>query len=179
MKAAAVALLLVAASACAAAAATPVRVSVAGKLTSPVARRAWTVRLAVRPASFHGTIRVTATGSRLLGARVSGGRGSYSARFVFPSAGRWKLTARAGSTKSRLGAVQVRPVPPQPPRPLTFTEPTTIDLQPDGTLLLVQNNPGSLLRVDPRTGSATPSKPSRFSRSTHRKRIVSPFPWMK
>jgi len=107
----------------------------------------------VRPASFHGTVRVTATGARKLGARASGGRGSYRVQFVFPSSGGWKLTARAGSTTSRLGTVQVRPVPPQP---VTFVEPTAIDAQPDGTLLLVENNPGSLLRVDPRTGSVTP-----------------------
>src|SRR5712671_620967 len=37
-------------------------------------------------------------------------------------------------------------------RPLPFNQPTSIELEPAGTLLLVENNPGRLLRVDPRTG---------------------------
>jgi sugar lactone lactonase YvrE len=152
MKLVALALLLAVAGACNAAAAEPAHVSVAGKLTTPVARHAWTVRLAVRPVSFRGTIRVTASGPGRLDARGTGRRGSYRARLVFPSAGRWSLTARAGTTTSRLGAVQVRPAPPQP---LTFTEPTSIDLEPAGTLLLVENNPGRVLRVDPETGRVT------------------------
>ena len=144
--------LLAAICTCSAAAARPVRVSVVGKLASPVAGRAWTVRLAVRPASFRGTIRVTASGPTRLNAPALGRRGAYRARLVFPFAGRWTLTARAGASTSRLGVVRVRRAPPQP---VTFTEPTAIDLQPDGTLLLVENNPGRLLRVDPTTGTVT------------------------
>lgn len=41
-----------------ASAATPVRVSLAGKPSTPVAGRAWTVKLAVRPTSYHGAVRV-------------------------------------------------------------------------------------------------------------------------
>jgi hypothetical protein len=37
-------------------------------------------------------------------------------------------------------------------RPLPFNQPTSIELEPAGTLLLVENNPGRLLRVEPRTG---------------------------
>jgi sugar lactone lactonase YvrE len=147
-------LLLVLAFSCAsgAGAAAPVRVSVSGKLTAPVTGTAWTLKLAVRPASYGGAVAVMAAGPRTLTARATGGHGSYRARLVFPSAGRWTLTARAGSSTSRLGAVQVRPAPPQP---LEFTEPTSIDLEPAGTLLLVENNPGRLLRVDPATGRVT------------------------
>jgi sugar lactone lactonase YvrE len=157
MKVVAFASLLVVACACNAGAAEPVRVSVAGKLTTAVAGRTWTVRLAVRPASFHGTVRVMASGAGRVGARASGRHGSYRAQLVFPSAGRWILAARAGTSTSRLGAVQVRPAPRQP---LTFSEPTSIDLEPAGTLLLVENNPGRVLRVDPQTGRVTVLVPS-------------------
>jgi streptogramin lyase len=37
-------------------------------------------------------------------------------------------------------------------RPLVFTEPTSIDLEPAGTLLLVEFSRGRLLRVNPATG---------------------------
>src|SRR4051812_25872540 len=89
MRLLALALLVAVACTCQAGAAPPVRVSVAGTLTSPVAGRAWTVRLTVRPASFAGGVRVRAIGPRVLGARATGGRGAYRARLVFPSAGRW------------------------------------------------------------------------------------------
>ena len=127
----------------------PVRVSVVGKPTSPVVGRAWTVRLAVRPASFRGQISVVASGPSRLKVRATGGRGSYRARIEFPASGRWALVAHAGATTSQLGTVRVQ-LPP--PAPLTFSEPTSIDLEPDGTLLLVENSPGRVLRVDPRTG---------------------------
>jgi DNA-binding beta-propeller fold protein YncE len=148
----AIALLLGAAGACTASAATPVRVAVAGRPAAPVAGRAWTVRLAVRPVSFRGTVRVTASGPKRISARASGRHGAYHASLVFPSAGRWTLSARAGGHTSRLGSVTVGPRPAQP---VTFTEPTSIELEPAGTLLLVENNPGRLLRVDPATGRVT------------------------
>ena len=159
MRVAATCVLLSLACVCGAAAAGPVRVSVAGKLTSPVAGRSWSVRLAVRPVSFGGPIRVTASGPKRLDVRASGKRGAFTARLVFPSAGRWTLAARAGTSTSRLGAVTVQPAPPQP---VVFTQPTSIDLQPDGTLLLVENNPGRVLRVDPATGRFTVLVPSVF-----------------
>jgi sugar lactone lactonase YvrE len=89
--------------------------------------------------------------------KASGRRGSYRARLVFPSRGRWNLTAHAGASTSRLGAVSVRPTPPQP---VSFSEPTSIELEPAGTLLLVENSPGRVLRVDPQTGRATALVPS-------------------
>jgi len=149
MRRVAVALLLVGVFACTASAAGPVRVSLAGKRGAAVAGRAGTVRLAVRPKTFAGTVRVNAFGPGRISVRATGRRGSYRARLAFPKAGLWRLTARAGGATSRLGSVRVR----QPaPRPVTFTEPTSIDLQPDGTLLLVENNPGRVLRVNPATG---------------------------
>ena len=92
---------------------------------------------------------MTATGTRRVHVRVSGRRGSYRARLVFPTAGLWRLTARAGGTTSRLGSVRVRRAPA---KPLVFSQPTSIDLQPDGTLLLVENNPGRVLHVTPASG---------------------------
>jgi streptogramin lyase len=134
-----------------------VHVSVAGTPGAAVARSPWTLRLSVRPASFAGAVRVTATGPRKIEARAIGGHGSYRAQLVFPSAGSWKLTARAGGSTSQLGVFQVRPAPP---RPVAFIEPTSIDVEPSGSLLLVENNPGRLLRVNPATGAVTVLVPS-------------------
>jgi hypothetical protein len=126
-----------------------VRVSVTGPRPAAALGKPWSVRLAVRPASFRGTVAVTATGPRLLRARVARKRGAYRLRLTFPASGRWRLTARAGGTTSPLGSVRVAPVP------LLFSEPTAIDLEPGGELLLVENTPGRLLRVDPATGKVT------------------------
>jgi streptogramin lyase len=126
-----------------------VHVSVTGKRPVAVLGKPWAVRLAVRPASFRGTVAVTAAGSKRLHARATRSHGVYRLRLTFPAAGRWRLTARAGGTTSPLGAVAVAPAP------LVFTEPTSIELEPAGTLLLVQNNPGRLLRVDPEAGRVT------------------------
>jgi sugar lactone lactonase YvrE len=157
MRLVALVVLLAVTCACNAAAAGRVRVATVGKLTTPTARRAWSVRLAVRPASFSGTIRVTASGPTKLNVKASGGRGSYRARLVFPSAGRWSLTARAGASTSRLGVVTVRPAPPQP---VAFSEPTSIELEPAGTLVVVENSPGRVVRVDPQNGRVTTLVPS-------------------
>src|SRR5262249_57239462 len=92
-----------------------------------------------------------------LDARATGGHGSYGAGLVSPAAGRWALTAVAGGRVSRLGSVQVRPAPAQP---VPFIEPTSIELEPDGSLLLVENNPGRLLRVDPATGRVSVIAPA-------------------
>ena len=131
-----------------------VHVSVAGKRPAAVLGKPWAVRLAVRPASFRGTVAVTATGSKRLHARATRGQGAYRVRLTFPAAGRWRLTARAGGSTSQLGTVLVAAAP------LVFREPTSIDLEPTGTLLLVENNPGRLLRVDPATGRVTALVPA-------------------
>jgi streptogramin lyase len=152
VKLAAIGVLLVLACASGAVAAEPVHVTLTGTRTAPVAGRPWTVHLAVRPVSFRGVVRLTSTGQRRIDARASGRHGSYSARLVFPSAGRWALSARAGKWTSQLGSVRVQPAPTQP---VSFTEPTSIFVEPDGLVLLVENNPGRLLRVDPQTGGVT------------------------
>ncbi|HSS81416.1 MAG TPA: hypothetical protein VLK24_09495 [Gaiellaceae bacterium] len=126
-----------------------VHVSMTGKRPAAVLGKPWTVRLAVRPASFRGTVAVTATGPKRLQARATRRQGVYRVRLTFPAAGRWRLTARAGGSTSQLGTVLVAPAP------LVFSEPTSIDLEPAGTLLLVENNPGRLLRIDPETGRVT------------------------
>jgi streptogramin lyase len=140
------------ATACTASAATPVRISLAAKPPSLIAGRAWTATLTARPRSFAGVVRVTASGPGKVGVRATGGKGTYRARLVFPSAGRWTLTASAGKSKSRLGVVTVKK---PAPRPLTFTWPTSIDAQPDGSLLVVENGTGRVDRVQPSTGQLT------------------------
>jgi sugar lactone lactonase YvrE len=149
MKRVAGALLLLGVFVFSASAAGPVRVSLTGKRAAPVAGRAWTVRLTVRPLSYSGTVRVTASGPGRVSVRATGRRGSYRARLLISSAGLWRITARAGGATSSLGTVRVR----RPPlKPIVFTEPTSIDLQPDGTLLLVEFSRGRVLRVSPATG---------------------------
>jgi hypothetical protein len=135
----------------------PVQVSIVGKRPAAVVGKAWSVRLAVRPASFRGTVRITGSGPSRARVSATAKRGPHRVRLVFRRAGRWTLTARAGGATSRLGSVRVRPARPQP---VSFTEPTAIDLEPAGTLLLVENNPGRVLRVDPRTGRVTVLVPS-------------------
>src|SRR3954469_1454129 len=39
--------------------------------------------------------------------------------------------------------------------PVAFTQPTSIEALPNGKLLLVENNPGRILRVDPANGRVT------------------------
>lgn len=123
-----------------------VRVSLLGKPRTLTVGRAWTARLSVRPASFDGALRVVAKGPGTIRVRASGGNGSYRVKLTFPRAGRWSLTARAGRSTSRLGSVQVQSAP------LTFVYPTSIDLEPGGTLLLVENGRRRLLRVHSSSG---------------------------
>jgi sugar lactone lactonase YvrE len=79
-------------------------------------------------------------------------RGRYRARVVFPTAGRWTFGARTQGLRVRLGAVRVRPRA----IPLTFTWPTSVDVEPDGSLFLAeggdQTGHGRVLRIDPATG---------------------------
>ena len=138
--------------ACTAGAATHVRVSLASKPGAVTARHAWTAKLTVRPRSFAGAVRVAARGPGKLDVRATGSRGSYRARLVFPAAGRWTLTARAGGSTSRLGTVTVRKAARTP---LKFTWPTSLDVQPDGSLLVVENGIGRVDRVQPASGKRT------------------------
>jgi streptogramin lyase len=138
--------------ACATSAAESIRVSLVGRPAAVTVGRAWTVNLSVRPTAFHGVVLVTAVGPRRIDVRASGGHGSYRARLVFPAAGRWTLTAHAGTTTSRLGSVQVRR---GAPTPLTFVWPTSVAVEPDGSLLLVENGLHRLVRIAPATGRVT------------------------
>jgi sugar lactone lactonase YvrE len=122
-----------------------------GGESAPIVGRAWAVKLTVRPTTFRGVLQMTATGQGRVDARaVRGAGGTYRARLVFPRTGRWMLTARAGGSRSSLGSVTVRPAPP-----LTFDEPTGIDVAPDGSLLVVEFGLHRLVRVDPATGRVT------------------------
>src|SRR5690242_20644829 len=125
--------------ACAAGAASHVSISLAAKPGSVTAGRAWTAKLTVRPRSFAGAVRVAARGPAKVDVRATGSSGSFRARLVFPAAGRWTLTARAGGSTSRLGTLTVRKAARNP---LVFTWPTSIDVQSDGSLLVVENGAG-------------------------------------
>ena len=140
------------------------------------AGRAWVVKLAVRPKSFEGRVQVVATGPRRLTVRASGGHGTYRARFVFPKPGVWKLSARAGGSRSSLGSVRVRPAP------LDLVEPTGIDVAPDGSLLVVEFGRLRLIRVDAAgrvTRLAELAKPWGVSRASTGSIYVSDLGWVK
>jgi hypothetical protein len=72
-----------------ASAAVPVRVSLAARLSSPVAGGALTIKLTVRPASYGGAVRVTATGPGRISARATGkpGRTGRASSSRPPAAG--------------------------------------------------------------------------------------------
>lgn len=78
--------------------------------------------------------------------------GRYRASVVFPKGGMWTFGARAAGARARLGSVRVRPRS----IPLTFAWPTSVDVEPDGSLLLVENGNqsgnGRVVRIDPVTG---------------------------
>jgi streptogramin lyase len=128
-----------------------VRVALVGRPPALVTGAPWTAKLTVRPASFTGDVRVTATGPARTAARATGGRGSYRARLVFPEPGRWTLSARAGGSTSRLGTVTVR----SRAEPLVFVYPTSVAVEPGGSLLVAENGAGKVDRIDPVTGTET------------------------
>jgi streptogramin lyase len=74
--------------------------------------------------------------------------GRYRATVVFPKPGRWMFGARAGGHRVRLGSVAVRPRAVA----LTFAWPTSVDAEPHGSLLVVENGNGRVDRIDPVTG---------------------------
>jgi len=112
------------------------------------------VTVIVRSAA-HAKIRVwisQASVSRSFGAkRLTHGR--YRASVVFPKAGRWTFGARVGGARVRFGSVSVRPRAV----PVTFAWPTSVDVEPDGSLLVAENGNqsgnGRVDRIDPRTGT--------------------------
>jgi sugar lactone lactonase YvrE len=124
-----------------------VRVLRAGSGPTPRVGHAWTLKLAVRPASFRGVVTVSATGPGRVAARAVRSNGGYHARLVFPRAGRWRLTARAGGTRSSLGSIRVLAH-----APLVLDQPTGIAVQPDGSLLVVEFGRTRLVRVVPWSG---------------------------
>jgi glucose/arabinose dehydrogenase len=130
-----------------------VHVALVAKPSGVVAGRAWTARLAVTPASYAGDLKIVAAGPGRFVASAHGSHGSYRARLVFPRAGRWTLTARAGAVAVPLGAVAVRAAAAPP---LRFSWPTSIDLQEDGSLLVVENGAGRIVRVRPGSKRVTP-----------------------
>ena len=131
---------------CTASAAAPVRVAL-GARPAAVMNQPWTAALTIRPRSFRGAVRVTAAGPGRITARAVRTKQTYRVRLLFPAAGRWTLTARAGGSTSRLGALTVRGRPP-----LRFAWPTSVDVRPDGSLLVVENGAGRVLAVHPATG---------------------------
>src|SRR5262245_2017910 len=131
----------------------------------PIAGRAWSATLVVRPAPRKSP-RVVArppTGSSLVFGAKRVGRGTYKVRVVLPRVGRWTLAARIGGRTRALRSVNVSPVPP-PTSPLPggtafrvcggAREPflqygLSIGY---GSVWLACRNLDSVQRVDPETG---------------------------
>jgi sugar lactone lactonase YvrE len=141
------------------------------------AGKGWLVRLAVRPKSYGGAVRVVAAGTGRVAVRARGGRGSYRATLVFPAPGLWRLSARAGGGRSRLGSVRVRPAP------LVLDQPTGIAAGPGRTLLAVEFGQQRLVRVDSATGRVTKVasfiKPWGVARAASGRYYVSDSNWVK
>ncbi|HEY3205613.1 MAG TPA: hypothetical protein VGJ58_01550 [Gaiellaceae bacterium] len=76
--------------------------------------RPWTASLVVRPAPKTRPVVLARSGSigplDFAARRVRAGR--YRVRMIFPRAGKWRLTARVGTSTVRLRTVTVRPQPP-------------------------------------------------------------------
>jgi len=142
---------LLAAGACAAAAPGPRPALVrgpgrpeAGRAVAVVVRTGPDTRATVEVWIARGAVR------RSFGTRTLA-QGRHRARVVFPHPGRWTFGARIGGRKTQLGSVRVR----ARRLPLTFRWPTSVDAEPDGSLLLVENGRGRVLRIALRTGTTS------------------------
>ena len=133
-------------------AATPVHVSLVGRPPALTAGSAWTARLAVRPASFKGKVLVTGSGPGRASARASKkarllprATRLSEAGALDPERPRRRLVPH-GSAPCQCGAESGRWCSPlRPPSPSS----------PEGSLLVVENGSGRVLRVDPSTGAKT------------------------
>ena len=136
------------AAACAAAAPGPGLSLVRGP-GQPIAGHAASIVVRARPGvPPRVKVRISRGSARRSFAARAQSRGRYRSQVVFPAAGRWTFGARAPSLRVRLGSVRVRPRAV----PLTFVWPTSVDVEPDGSLLLAENGTGRILRIDRRTG---------------------------
>ena len=129
------------------------RVSLTARPSTLVAGRPWTAVLAVR-GSRPSRVALTATlGHRRVAASARRWRRDrYRARLVFPAPGRWRLAAKIGRTRVRLGAVAVRAAT-RPP--VVLVAPTEAVLEPNGSILVAESGQSRLARIDTTTGRDT------------------------
>jgi sugar lactone lactonase YvrE len=141
-------------AACLASAGTGTRVTLTAQRTAVVGA-AWTGTLRVTPASAGRPSLLARRGPRSVTARtVAAGKGRFRARLVFPASGRWTFAARLGGRTFPLGAVTVRPTQ-RPAPPLELRVPIGLGFDPEGRLLVADNEGYRILRVDPGTGALT------------------------
>ena len=129
------------------------RVSLTSPRSGLTTGRPWTAVVRVR-GSRPARIALTATlGRRRVAASARRwSRDRYRARLVFPTPGRWRLTARIGRKRVPLGTVAVRAaIRP----PLVLVAPTEAVLEPSGSLLVAESGQSRLARIDPTTGRDT------------------------
>lgn len=137
-----------------ASAGTPYTASFVARGAAPSAGERWSATVSVRrdgrPAAGLGPVLRGQLGTRVVTARATAlGRGRYRFATTFPAAGSWKLSVRIGQTRAPLGRLRVSEAP------LLVTEPFDLVAEPDGTLLVADGRAGRLLRVDPRTRTAS------------------------
>ncbi|MDF2752742.1 MAG: serine/threonine protein kinase, partial [Gaiellaceae bacterium] len=126
-------------------------------LTSPrsglMAGRPWTAVVRVRGARPARVVLAATLGHRRVAASARRWRRDrYRARLVFPVSGRWRLAAKIGRTRVRLGTVSVRAaIRP----PVVLVAPTEAVLEPNGSILVAESGQSRLARIDPTTGRDT------------------------
>ena len=138
----------------------PLSVKLRGRAVGLVAERPWQATVEVRRDGrlVSGTavsivVRDTSGAVRTFRARPVR-RGLHRARVVFPWAARWVVSARAAGRTFTLARANLRPKP-RGSEPVTVVNPAELAVLADGTLLVVEDGLGRLVRVDPESGRVT------------------------
>lgn len=136
----------------AAAAPAPLRVSLAGSPPLEILEGGtWSATVVVRragaPVRGARVTLVARDGALVRSARARDlGRGRYRGQIVFPREGSWVVSARVAGRTFSLTSVAVRS------RELLLSSPTSLVLDRDGSLLLVEPGRSRILRADMATG---------------------------
>lgn len=133
-------------------AAAPPKVTLASRPAAVVVATPWQATLVVRGPGKPSLLARLGRTTRRFATRPAGAR-RFRARVVLPRAGRWALEARLDGRRIRLGSV--RAVAPAPPE-LVLSTPISALVAADGSLLVVENGRGRIVRIDRATGVTRP-----------------------
>jgi sugar lactone lactonase YvrE len=141
--------LLVLATACTALGAEVQRVRLVGARTA-VADAPWRATLEVRPAPRVAPRVVASAGRATVNIRVrKAAAGRYQLNAAFPNPGRWRISARVGTSRHALGAIAVSAAP------IRLLSVLGIALHPDGSLLIADGDSRRVVRADLGSGRLT------------------------